>query len=95
MFSIGRILAAIVQLFLLALFGRLILDYIRMFSRNWRPRGIVLAIVELLYAVTDPPLKFVRKFVPPLRLGAVNLDLSFIVVFFAVQLLSRVIALIP
>jgi YggT family protein len=95
MFSIGRILAAIVQLFLLALFGRLILDYIRMFSRNWRPRGIVLAIVELLFAVTDPPLKFVRKFVPPLRLGAVNLDLSFIVVFFAVQLLSRVIALIP
>ncbi|MEI6406158.1 MAG: YggT family protein [Actinomycetes bacterium] len=95
MFSIGRILAALVQLFLLALFGRLILDYIRMFSRNWRPRGIVLAIVELLFAVTDPPLKFVRKFVPPLRLGAVNLDLSFIVVFFAVQLLSRVIALIP
>ncbi len=95
MFSIGRILAAVVQLFLLALFGRLILDYIRMFSRNWRPRGIVLAIVELIFAVTDPPLKFVRRFVPPLRLGAVNLDLSFIVVFFAIQLLSRVIALIP
>ena len=66
-----------------------------MFSRNWRPRGIVLAIVELIFAVTDPPLKFVRRFVPPLRLGAVNLDLSFIVVFFAIQLLSRVIALIP
>lgn len=95
MFSIGRILSGLIQIFLLALFARLILDYVRLFARNWRPRGIVLALAEIIFAVTDPPLKFVRRFVPPLRLGAVNLDLSFIVIFFAVQLLSRLVLLIP
>lgn len=95
MFSIGRILSGLIQIFLLMLFARLILDYVRLFARNWRPRGIVLALAEIIFAITDPPLKFVRRFVPPLRLGAVNLDLSFIVIFFAVQLLSRLVLLIP
>ena len=95
MFSIGRILSSLIQIFLLMLFARLILDYVRLFARNWRPRGIVLALAEIIFAITDPPLKFVRRFVPPLRLGAVNLDLSFIVIFFAVQLLSRLVLLIP
>ena len=91
MSGIGRVLSFIIQLFLIALFARLILDYARMFARNWRPKGMVLALAETVFIVTDPPLRFVRKFVPPLRLGAVSLDLSFIVVFFGVQLLSRIV----
>lgn len=79
------------NLFLLSLIGRLILDYIRIFSPNWRPTGVVLAIAELIYTITDKPLAFVRQFVPPLRLGGVALDLSFIVVFVVVQLLMRII----
>ena len=63
------------NLFLLSLIGRLILDYIRIFSPNWRPTGVVLAIAELIYTITDKPLAFVRQFVPPLRLGGVALDL--------------------
>jgi YggT family protein len=82
------------NLFLLALIGRLILDYIRIFSPNWRPRGVVLALAELIYSITDRPLRFVRQFVPPLRLGAVSLDLSFIVVFFVVQLLMRLVIIL-
>ena len=82
------------NLFLITLIGRLILDYIRIFSPNWRPRGIVLALAELIYSVTDRPLRFVRQFVPPLRLGAVSLDLSFIVVFFVVQLLMRLVIIL-
>jgi len=82
------------NLFLLALIGRLILDYIRIFSPNWRPRGVVLALAELIYSITDRPLRFVRQFVPPLRLGAVSLDLSFIVVFFVVQLLMRLVVIL-
>ena len=82
------------NLFLITLIGRLILDYIRIFSPNWRPRGIVLALAELIYSVTDRPLRFVRQFVPPLRLGAVSLDLSFIVVFFVVQLLMRLVVIL-
>ena len=93
----GQIFAAIywlLQLFLLALIGRLIFDYVRIFSPQWRPRGVILALAELIYTVTDRPLRFVRQFVPPLRLGAVSLDLSFIVVFFVVQLLMRLVAVL-
>jgi YggT family protein len=87
MFHIGSILVAVLQIFLMALLARLILDYIRMFARNWRPRGPVLYLVEAVYAITDKPMEFVRRFIPPLRIGAVSLDLSFIVLFFAIQLL--------
>ncbi len=85
--AIGSLLAGVLQLFLFALFGRLILDYVRMFARNWRPSGISLYVVEAIYAITDQPMRFVGRYIPPLRLGAVSLDLSFIVLFFAVQLL--------
>ena len=84
----------VLNLFLIALVGRLILDYVRIFSPNWRPRGGILALAELIYSVTDKPLSFVRQFVPPLRLGGISLDLSFIVVFFVVQLLMRLVVLL-
>lgn len=83
------LLKIILQLFVFALFGRLILDYVRIFAPNWRPRGIILAIAEAIYAVTDPVMRFVRRFIPPLRLGPVAIDLSFIVIFIAVQMLAR------
>lgn len=89
--AIGSLLAGVLQLFLFALLGRLILDYIRMFARNWRPSGVSLYLVEAIYAITDQPMRFVGRYIPPLRLGAVSLDLSFIVLFFAVQLLMGVV----
>ena len=76
------------NIFILALVGRLILDYVRIFRPSWRPKGIVLALAEFIFAITDPIVYFVRRFVPPLRLGPVALDLSFIVIFFGAQLLS-------
>ena len=84
---IGTLLADVLQLFLFALLARLILDYVRMFARNWRPKGIGLILVELVYSITDKPMRFVGRYIPPLRLGSVSLDLSFIVLFFGVQLL--------
>lgn len=83
------LLKIVLQLFVFALFGRLILDYVRIFAPNWRPRGIILAIAEAIYAITDPVMRFVRRFIPPLRLGPVAIDLSFIVIFIAVQMLAR------
>ena len=93
--SVGGILNSILQLFLFALLGRLILDYVRMFAHSWRPKGIVLAIAELIYGVTDPVMKVARRLIPPLRLGAVAIDLSFIIVFFAIQILAQLTHLIP
>jgi YggT family protein len=87
MLSVGSLLATILQVFLFALLGRLIFDYVQMFSRTWRPKGPILYLVEAIYTITDKPMKFVGQFVPPLRLGAVSLDMSFIVLFFGTQLL--------
>lgn len=94
MLRIGSILHLILQLFLFALLGRLILDYVRMFKPAWRPSGVVLILVEAIYTITDRPMNFVRRFFPPLRLGGVSLDLSFIVLFFAIQMLMPLVLLI-
>ena len=83
MVSVGSVLATILQVFIYALLGRLIFDYVQMFSRTWRPRGLLIYLVEAIYTITDKPIKFVSQYVPPLRLGAISLDLSFIVLFFA------------
>ena len=55
-----------------------------MFARNWRPSSFVLALFEIIYSLTDRPMKLVQRFVPPLRLGGVALDLSFIVLLLAI-----------
>ena len=94
MFHIGVLIAAVLRLFLFALLGRLILDYIRMFNRSWQPKGLILWIAELIYSLTDKPLNALRKVIPPLRLGQVSLDLSFIVLFFAVQIAIPLVMLI-
>lgn len=79
-------LLQLLNLFKIALFARIIVDYIRMFARNWRPNTFLIAIFEVIYAITERPMAFVRRFVPPLRLGGVALDLSFIVLLIAINL---------
>jgi YggT family protein len=76
------------------LFARLIIDYIRMFARNWRPNSFLLAIFELIYSITDPAMKFIGRFIPPLRLGGVSLDLSFIVILLALNIASTIVRLV-
>jgi YggT family protein len=73
------------------LFVRLIMDYVMMFARNYRPTGLVAAVFELAYTVTDPPLRALRRVIPPLRLGSVSVDLSFIVLFISAYVLIDVI----
>jgi YggT family protein len=81
------VLYAIVGLLLV----RLILDYVMMFARSFRPSGAVAAVLEVAYSVTDPPLRALRRVIPPLRLGNVSVDLSFIVLFIAAYVLISVI----
>jgi len=89
---LGSILSTILEFFLLTLLARLILDYVRMFARNWKPSGVALFLVEAIYTITDRPMRFVGRYIPPLRLGAVSLDMSFIVLFFGVQLLMGLVS---
>jgi YggT family protein len=81
----------LLSLFKIALFLRIIIDYIRMFARSWRPNALLLGVFEVIYTVTEPAMAFVRRFVPPLRLGGVSLDLSFIVLLIAINLLQAVV----
>jgi YggT family protein len=73
------------------LFARIIIDYVRMFARNWRPKSGVIALFEIVYAITDPPMKFVGRFIPPLRIGGVALDLSFIVILLALNFATKIV----
>jgi len=84
----GDLFASLINLYIYVLIGRLIFEYIRMFARNWRPTGLVLLIAEAIYTVTDPPLSALRRIIPPIRLGTVSLDLSFLVLILGLQILS-------
>ena len=79
-------LVFVVYLFFAALICRLVLDWIQVLAREWRPRGPILVVAEGIYTVTDPPLKFLRRLIPPLSLGTIRLDLAFLVLMLAVSL---------
>ena len=84
---VGGIINLVLRIFLILLFARFVVDWVQVFARNWSPRGAVLVVLEVIYSVTDPPIKFIRRFVPPLRLGSIMLDTSFIIVLISCYLL--------
>lgn len=88
-FGIIYLLLTIIQLLLMA---RIVVDFIQVFARQWRPRGAALVFATAVYKSTDPPLGWVRRIIPPLRLGGVQLDLAFIVLYFVVVILQSVVA---
>jgi YggT family protein len=88
------VLLYMLYLYLLLLLGRLIFSWIQAFSRSWSPRGPMLVVAETVFTATDPPLKFLSRFIPVLRLGSVALDLSFMVLFFAVLILIYLVPLL-
>ena len=74
-----QLLYLVVLLFFILLIGRLVLEWVQVFARDWRPRGVVLVLAELVYTVTDPPLRGLRRVIRPIRLGSIQLDLAFLV----------------
>ena len=85
------VLYYVLWIYLLILVGRMVFNWVQMFSRSWEPRGILLVIAEGIFTVTDPPLRFLRRYIRPVRLGSVALDLSFMVLFFAVLIMVNVV----
>jgi YggT family protein len=81
----------VLSVFLVLLIGRLIFSWVQAFARDWRPRGVVLVIAEVVFTATDPPLRFLRRYIPTLRLGTVALDLSFMLLFLVVLVLWQVV----
>ena len=91
---ITNLLLTLLNLFKYALFIRIIIDYARIFARNWRPNSFLITFFEFIYSVTDPPMKYVGRFVPPLRLGGIAIDLSVIVLLIAISLLQGIIVVV-
>jgi YggT family protein len=89
---VATIALYLLYIFLGLLIVRLVVDWTMVFARNWRPSGAVAAVLELAYSVTDPPLRALRRVIPPLRLGSFAVDLAFIVVFVAVGALISVVS---
>jgi YggT family protein len=86
-----EVLTWVLWIYLLILIGRMIFGWIQVFARDWHPSGILLVLAESIFTITDPPLKFLRRFIPPLRLGMVAMDLSFMVLFIVVLILLEVV----
>jgi YggT family protein len=87
-----QIVSSILLVFLILLFARFVVDWVMVLARSWRPSGLVAAGLEVVYATTDPPLKAVRKVIPPLNLGSIRLDLGFMVLLILVYLLRGLVS---
>lgn len=89
---ITGIVGFLLWLYLLLLIGRLVFDWVQFFARDWRPRVVLLVLAEVIYSATDPPLRALRRLIPPLSLGQVRLDLAFIILFFAVTIAAQIVS---
>jgi YggT family protein len=77
---VAAILNVLILLYIIVMLIRLVMDYIPLFNREWRPRGAMLVIAEVVYTITDPPIRLLRRFIPPLRVGAIAIDFAFAIV---------------
>ncbi|WP_117208317.1 YggT family protein [Allorhizocola rhizosphaerae] len=84
------------NVFLLTLIARFIMSFVLTTGRRWRPGRGAAAALEVVWSVTDPPLKALRRVIPPLRLGTVSIDLpSILLLIILFLLMFLVAALIP
>ena len=90
----GQVIEGLLWFFIALLWVRFIVDWVQVFARSWSPRGVLLVLLEVVYSVTDPPIKALRRVIPPLRIGSVSLDLSFLIVLVAAYILLRVNAMV-
>lgn len=90
MSAFWAVLYYICWIYFILLWARVVLQMIQQFSPQWRPSGLMAMVFELVFTVTDPPLKAVGRVIPPLRLGSVLLDVAFIVVMLVTVVLMNV-----
>jgi YggT family protein len=88
----ANLLYLVVLVFFLLLLVRLVLDWVQVFAREWRPTGFVLVVAEVAYSVTDPPLRALRRVLPPIGIGSVRLDLAFLVLALGCTFLMSLLA---
>jgi YggT family protein len=52
--------------------------------RDFRPKGALVVLFEIVYTLTDPPLRLLRRYIPPLRVGNIAFDLGFLLLFIVI-----------
>jgi YggT family protein len=85
--AIAGILYAALLIYLLIMWARFIIDIVQVINRQWRPKGFMLVVSEVAYLLTDPPIRFVRRLVPPIRAGGMALDFAWSIVMLVVIVL--------
>lgn len=83
------------QAYFYVLLGRFVIELVRSVNPAWRPKGPVLVLVEIVMTITDPPLKFLRRFVKPVRVGPIAFDLAWTILIFAVIVLRNLTVFLP
>ncbi len=87
--AVGLTIHVVLWVFIALLWVRFVVDWVQIFARSWVPRGVLLVLLEAVYSTTDPPIKALRRVIPPLRIGSISLDLSFLIVMIAAYVLLQ------
>lgn len=87
-FVLGRIVDWLIGAYITVLLIRMVLDWVAVLAPRWRPGGVVLALIDVVYRLTDPPLRWLRRYIPPIPLGPVYFDISFMVLYFILIVLQ-------
>lgn len=90
MHAVGSVIEIVLWVFIALLWVRFVVDWVQIFARSWVPSGVMLVLLEAVYSATDPPIKALRRVIPPLRIGSVSLDLSFLIVMIAAYVLLQI-----
>jgi len=90
-YVVGQILHFSLWCFIALLWVRFVVDWVQVFAKSWSPSGLLLVLLEFVYSATDPPIKALRRVIPPVRIGTIALDLSFIIVMISAYVLLYVV----
>lgn len=94
MTQLGIILILLVQIYTWVLIARIIIEMIQSFSRQFNPPRWFMVVAEPLFVMTDPPVKALRRLIPPLQMGGVALDVSVLVLFILLSILTRILQIV-
>ena len=94
MSTIGVVLYNLIYLAIIFVIARFVVDWVQLLARQWQPRGFIAVLCEFIFTVTDPPLRALRRVIPPIRLGGIMLDVSAMVLLLLLFILQSLVVVI-
>ena len=82
-----HIVDLLIEAYIAVLFARMIFDWVLVLAPRWRPTGFVATLLRIIYQLTEPPLRFLRRYIKPIPLGRVYFEVSFLVLYFVLVIL--------